>query len=276
MLKEKVMIVHLNISQWAARKYDAEASQEVNTSHNADSEASRVNKVLMISKEFDAIKKNASAARRYHNQITLPWDDGGQRILPVTAYFEYMKEIECYITKNKELVADFVAVFDVKRKEMKNKLGSLYNKADYPSQSEIADKFGMRYKFTPIADGDDLRVSLSKDEVKAIKKNVEASYQEKINTAKGDVLLRIEKVVQKVYDTLSDKDAKFHDTLIGNVEALIELLPTVNFDGDEKIEEYGKALKKLCVDPKKLRADVTKRSKIKKKAKKILKQIKNK
>lgn len=276
MLKEKVMIVHLNISQWAARKYDAEASQEVNTNHNADSAASRVNKVLMISEEFDAIKKNASSARRYHNSITLPWADGGARILPVAQYFDYIKKMADFVSANQPLVDAFVAVFDDKRKEMKVKLGTLYNKADYPSQDEMANKFSMRYKFTPIADGSDLRVNLSKDEVKVIKKNIEAGLQERIDAAKGDILVRIEKVVQHLYDKLSDKNATFRDTLTGNIEALIELIPAINFDNDEVINDYAKKLKKLCVDPKKLRTDVTKRSKIKKKAKKILKQLKNK
>ena len=45
-LKEKVMIVSLHMSQWSARKYDAEASREVEEAHQA-SDAARVTKKLI-------------------------------------------------------------------------------------------------------------------------------------------------------------------------------------------------------------------------------------
>ncbi len=271
-LTKKLIIVNLSISQWSGRKYDAEASKEVDNLHNAY-DAGRFNKVLIVSKEFDAISKNANAARRYHNKVTLPWEDGGQRILPIEQYFDYIKELDTFQDKHKALVKEFIDVYEDARKESESKLGTLYKESDYPDANELLSKFRMKYIFTPITDGSDLRVNLSKDELKAVRKNVQDGLNEKINAAKGDIYKRITEVVQKLYDKLNDKNGVFRDTLIHNIEALVEFIPSINFDDDPAITKLIKKLNKLCVSPNSIRTNVQKRAKVKKRAKKLLKQL---
>lgn len=271
-LTKKLIIVNLSISQWSGRKYDAEASKEVDNLHNAY-DAGRFNKVLIVSKEFDAISKNANAARRYHNKVTLPWEDGGQRILPIEQYFDYIKELDTFQDKHKALVKEFIDVYEDARKESESKLGTLYKESDYPDANELLSKFRMKYIFTPITDGSDLRVNLSKDELKAVRKNVQDGLNEKINAAKGDIYKRITEVVQKLYDKLNDKNGVFRDTLIHNIEALVEFIPSINFDDDPEITKLIKKLNKLCVSPNSIRTNVQKRAKVKKRAKKLLKQL---
>ena len=273
-LKEKTMIVQLNTSHWTARKYDAKVSKEVDESHSAE-KSGRFNKTLIISNLLDDVQKCVSKARTHHYKVTMPWDDAGQRLLPVGEYFEYTKKMEEFQIEHKALVNTFLKEYPSLLQHAKDRLNTLFNEGDYPDPQSIAHKFNISYKITPVADSGDLRIELSKDEVKEIKRNIEAGLSEKINNAKNSIIERAEAAVEAMYVKLDDKTATFRDSLVGNVVSLMELLPSMNFDNDEQFDVLQKKLSKLDVSPAKLRKDMELRAKTAKKAKKTLKKIKS-
>lgn len=271
-LKTRAMIVNLNTSHWSARKFDKKVTQEIDESHAAHN-SGRFNKTLIISDLLSDVNTCVGKARSYHYKVTMPWDDAGQRLLPIEKYFEYTKKMEEFQTEHKNLVTVFLKEYPDLREKAKDRLNTLFNEADYPDPQSLAHKFNISYKLTPIADSGDLRIELSKNEVKEIKKNIESGLAEKVNNAKNSIIERAEASVQAMYEKLSDNTATFRDSLVGNVVSLKELIPSMNFDNDEQFDKLEKKLSKLDVSPAKLRKDMELREKTAKKAKKTLKKI---
>lgn len=271
-VKEKAMLVNLTTSHWTAKKFDAKITKEIDESHGSEN-SGRFNKTLIISDLLSDINGCISKARAYHYKVTMPWDDAGPRLLPVTNYFDYTKAMEQFQSEHKELVVKFLKEYPDLQDHAKTRLNTLYNENDYPDVTALANKFNLSYKLTLIADKDDLRINLSKSEVAEIKKNIQSSLTSRINNAKNNIIERAETAISAMITKLSDETATFRDSLVGNVVSLAELTPSMNFDNDEKFDWLAKKLGKFDISPAKLRKDVELRKNTAKKAKKLLKKI---
>jgi TRAP-type mannitol/chloroaromatic compound transport system substrate-binding protein len=181
--------------------------------------------------------------------------------------------LEKFKEKNNALLDDFLNVFEDAVHKAKKKLGTLFNKDDYPSKDELKRKFDLYYSFAPIADETDLRIKLEKEEVAAIKKNIEDGMQVKIREAHKSIVDRMIKVTQAIHDKMKDKESTFRDSLIDNAKAVREMIPVLNFDNDETINEFNNKLKKICVKPVKIRTNVQVRKDVEKESKKLLKKL---
>ena len=272
-VKERAMLVNLSTSHWTAKKFDAKVTKEIDETHGSEN-SGRFNKTLIISDLLSDISSCIGKARTYHYKVTMAWDDAGPRLLPVTNYFDYTKKMEEFQVEHKELVRKFLKEYPELKERAKQRLNTLFNEVDYPDEQSLANKFNLSYKITLIADEDDLRISLSEDEIKEIKKNIQSSLSDRINNAKNSIVERAETVINALHEKLQDNTATFRDSLIGNVVSLAELMPSMNFDNDEQFDWLEKKLMKFNLDPSKLRKNMELRQKTAKKAKKLLKKIK--
>src|SRR5574340_1123555 len=81
-LQQLAMLASLNISMWTARKYDRKVTTEATRSHGAAEDAGRFNKLLVPKTAIQPLEQAAGAARREHDEWTLPWGNNGERLLP--------------------------------------------------------------------------------------------------------------------------------------------------------------------------------------------------
>ena len=271
-LKEKVMIVNLHISQWGARRYDEKVTREIEQLHQTE-EAGRFNKRLMKSHLLDDIASTANKARSYHRDTTLPWSDNNDRIITTDKYFEYVMTIGKYTMEMNQLVEKFVAEYEELKEKEKIRLNSMYREEDYPHPTEIKDKFKLKAIFMPIADANDFRVNLNDSMVEVMKQQLTEELENRVKYANEDLLDRVRKVVNTMIEKLSDTESKFRDSLVGNIENMIEILPIYNFSNDEHIKNVTERLKTLSVNPDMLRNNESFRKDILKKAQEIVKTI---
>lgn len=271
-LKEKVMIVNLKISQWGARKYDKSATKEVEEAHQAR-EAGRFNKVLLTSETLTKIGKIGTRLRQYHYDNTLPWGDNGDRILPTEKFFTYVTETGNMKLEFNELSDQFVNEYSIAKEDAKRRLNSLYKESDYPQPESIRKKFDIGVSFMPIAEGNDLRVNLSAEVIEGIKSQITKELEKRVNGATEDILQRLRDAVGKMAETLQDKNKTFRDSLIGNVQSLVETLPLLNFNNDQRVIDAISYCQNLIVDPDELRRKRKFRFEIADKAKLILTYI---
>ena len=268
-LKDKVMIVNLTISQWGARKYDATATREVESVYNAH-EAGRFNKSLIKSDTLKEISAVANKIRLNHYELTLPWGDNGDRILSTESYFKYISEIGVLTAKFNELVEQFIQEYYELKQEAKFRLNGLYKESDYPHEVDIKDKFKIRTVFMPIADAEDFRLNVSQDVAESIKNQITSEMNGRVAIAIDSVIDRAKDVLTKIVETLSEDGKIFRDSLIGNVESLVETMPLLNFNNDQRINDLAKAMSTIIVNPDPLRYDLRMRKEICNKAKAIL------
>lgn len=292
-LKNEVMVVTLNISQWTARKKDTKVSREVEESHGAfdagNYNKALINRNVVVSKPstkeevsmnpLKAIQKVAGSARTYHYFNTLPWSDGGDRILPSKNYFNYIREMNAFKAQFLELVDEFVRQYPSLVEEARHRLGTMFSENDYPAEKFVADKFGFRYSFMPVSDAEDLRVNISTEEVERIRTEIGAEVNSRVQYAVDDMLNRIREAVGHMAETLSttakakdgsDKDKIFRDSLVGNICALIETIPLLNFSNDPHIDEVINMIRPLCVDVVLLRTEPEVRKEVAERAAAVL------
>jgi len=272
-LKEKIMLVDVGVSKWGARKFDAAASKRITSENGAKQKAARVNKLLIESPALDKISNIEGQVRTYLYSCTLPWNDKGLRILPVTKYFEFLSKINEFKNDFEEAVNNFMPEYERLRTEvweLTNMLGTLYNERDYPNEHTIRGKFELRIHFMPLYDGSDFRVKLADDEVELIRASIEEDVNNKIAHATEELFDKARELVLKMAEKLADPNAIYRDSLIENIRAFNDTLPVLNFNNDPKIDYIHGLLKDVSsYDPEVLRWKLSLRKDVAEKAKKI-------
>ena len=272
MLSDEAMIVRLSISQWTARKFDKSVSQKVADDYAVDADVGRYNKILIAKEAIRTITQATSAARSFHYENTLPWDDGGGRILPSKNFLTYSKEMRKLKQRTDDAVKEFLENYDEYREEARKRLNGMFRATDYPGRREIGRKFGFSTDIDPVPSAKDFRVSLQSKDMTRIQKQLEKRVEERVIEATKDLYVRLNEVVQKFADKLSDKEAIFRDSLVENVVELVNLLPKLNVGNDPELEKVRKETqKRICAfEPDTLRKDEKVRSKAAEDAKAIL------
>ncbi len=230
-LNDKAMLIYLNISFWTARKYDKRISQEIEDQYNAD-EAGRYNKILIAKEHLSNIQKIISAARTFHYENTLPWNDNGGRLLPSANYFNYVKSIQSFKDNFEREVTNFLRVYPNLKDEARQRLNGMFDEDDYPDVYILETKFNIKSIILPVPEADDFRVNLTDDEVEGVRTSIREQVEASTESAMKDLWKRLFKVVSHMSERLSDPENKFKNSLVENIEDLCELLPKLNITDD--------------------------------------------
>lgn len=257
------MLVTLNISVYSGRKQDKRTQAEVVAAKNSgSSRAASVYKNLFSDcAELDAITKFQSRARLRHYQLTLPWDDNGQRLLPTKALFDYKNEMNRYSDEFDLLVEAFLDKYDTLVAAAAFKLGTLFDRAEYPTRDEVAGRFKFDLSFVPLPTAGDFRLDIEHDVQVQLAQQYEARMAAQVAAAQHDAWNRLHDALTRIKDRLTlDEDGKrriFHDTTVTNAQELCDLLTPLNVTNDPKLEQARRMLQDAIgdVDPKELRKE---------------------
>ena len=254
-LTEKAMLVKLSISKWSARKYDKKVSAEVADQYGTDQERGRYNKVLVAVEAVKKVGQAESAARTFHYENTLPWKDDGARILPAANFAHYSAEMRRLKSDFQAATMEFCGSYPELMDQARRDLNGLFDPADYPSSDKIARKFSFEVEVDPLPTGADFRVDLQAGEVDRIKADIEGRLQAAESAAMADCFNRLYDVVRKAAEKLTDRNAIFRDSLVTNIQDLVDLLPRLNLTGDPRLEDLRREVadKLLGYEPETLR-----------------------
>lgn len=256
-LTQKAMLVRLNISQWTARKHDKAISQEVADRHGANQDSGRYNKTLIAHDAIKKINKMVNEARGWHYKNTLPWLDDGARILPAANFDAYSQQMRDFRHKFDSIVMDFVSAYPELKNQASLSLNGMFKEEDYPPVDQIKSRYSFRVQIDPLPASQDFRVDLSDEEAKRI----QAQIQERADLAQAhamqDLWDRLYQTVSHMAEKLAKSDAVFRNSLVENVQCLVNLLPRLNLTGDSTLEKMRQQIEdKLCAHgPDTLRED---------------------
>lgn len=236
MLQTQAMIANLNISQWTARKHDKAISKEVDVAHQAQ-DGGRYNKMLIDKAALEPLAKNAGRVRDYHYTMTLPWGDNGDRLLPAKAYMEYTAAMRKFRDANEMLVNAFVASYPSLVADARTRLGTMYDPRDYPPVSDIAARFSVVVGFMPVPDAKDFRVDVGDEALAEIKASINAAVAERQAGAIKECWRRLHEAVNNLHVMMLKEKPIFRDSIVGNVNDLVEMLPKLNITNDSALNE---------------------------------------
>lgn len=273
LLKDKLIIAQLNISKWGAKAYDKKASTTVETAYHTQSNIGRFQKEIIDGKELKTIDRLSAEMRILHIDNTLPWGDNGDRLLPTTNFDFYQKEMNRLIGEFDAEVVKFLEKYPLLKQTARERLGGLFDSKNYPN--DVSNKFNVRINYFPVPIADDISLNLPTVDVRSIKENITKTVNGRIEDAIKDIWVRMEILLNKLIERLSDNDNKFKNSLIDNIAAIISIVPKLNVFNDPNLDETCKKMKELLVEPDNLRTDTSLRKLIVEKAIELSNQVKS-
>ena len=257
------VLVELNISTWTARKLDKQTTKEIVKDKQAGSaDAARLSKNLLAGMnnlkrvtDFVAIKRNEFYA------MTLPWSDSGQRLTPMTQFFELKQWVNDCDAEFTLLVSEFLRDYPTLISAQAFQLGALFDRNEFPSVDDITDKFRFKVTFLPLPDTGDFRVDAPNEIVAEMKQEYEAMFNERVASVNQDLWTRLHDTLKHMSDRLGYDDtgkAKiFRDTMVDNAVDLCDMLKRLNVTNDPKLEKARAGLESalLGIDAKEIRAE---------------------
>lgn len=249
-ISSAALLVEVSISSWSARKLDKKVTEEVNLNKGASRSASRTNKNLLADDEkLEAINKYAANFRNWLYAETLPWSNSGLRLIPTAKFFSFKQTLDKYKTEFEGMVADFVAEYPNRIAAQAFKLGTMFDRSEYPDQNEIAHKFKFAYCFSPVPEAGHFLVDLGEEMENELREEYAKAYEDRVNSAMKDLWTRLKDSLDKIAERLTpDADGKnkiFRDSLVDNVLDLCGMLQELNVTNDPNLEKARREVEML-------------------------------
>lgn len=254
-IQNSAMLIDLNISVWTGRKMDKKVSDEIDAAKNTKAKGGNYHKKLLAgTKKLEDLQKLVAAIRIWHYNQTLPWSDGGSRLLPMKNFFDYKATLADYERQYEDAVQDFLTVYPTLVSAAAFQLGDLFDADEYPPVESLTNKFRFKYVFLPVPDVGDFRIDVNEAGRQELQDQYEKFYNDKLGEAMGDVWERLHECVKHMSEKLADakvpRETKegpnytqiFRDSLVSNANELCDLLTKLNVTGDPKLELARKKL----------------------------------
>jgi hypothetical protein len=270
-LAKRAMLVSLRISGWEATVKDRKVEKAVAKRHKVKEgvKAGKYKKFLIDvdAPEFAAIGQAEALARLEFYKWTLPWNDGGIRILDAGLWAQFSEVMRRHRRAYEEAVRAFLPLYPALKAEAKMDRKGLYEEKDYPKPEVLEKRYRFKVSVEPISAAEDFRVDLADSTVEEIRQQITEDTDERLTDAIRDIHARLFKPIQKMADTLAAPKKIFRDSLVGNVEELVRWLPKLNITGSKQVADMLENIKRdLIVHPERLRDSATLRKKTAEKA----------
>lgn len=242
------MLVNLSISQWYNKATDSKVVHELAQKYGEESttDDSYV-KSLLPKESMAAIQKAIGRMRTAHYKMTLPWEDGGLRILPSKMYFEYIARMNKLKEDFDAAVADFVKRYYNYKEAARVKKGPLFNAADYPPENTISSYFEVRTSFLPLPDSGDFRLDLDETTLEEIRSGATAAVSANLHSSTQYLYSRFQTLLEAYCSATFEGKKRFHESTVANLYEFVEAIPLLNVTNDDNLEHFAhKVSNNLC------------------------------
>jgi Protein of unknown function (DUF3150) len=257
------LLLELNVSMWTGRKRDKTTTAEVTQRAQASSSkaASVIKNLLSDDQDLDTIKAYVQDTRLYVQKHTFAWNDSGARLLPTGLVIDVTSELEARETEFNRLVHVFLQAYPTKISASAFKLGSLFNRNEYPSVDEIARKFKMGFRVYPVPTAGDFRVDIQAQTAEFLKEKFQQDAEarvadmmrepwERIYTQLTHVRERMEAALAFNPETSEGKAPRLFQSMIDNALELALLLEKMNVTNDPALSDCVARIRRLFAEVK--------------------------
>ena len=282
-LTKKALLVKVRTRRISLEKKERAVEREIADQYNTDIDQITTKKSLLLKQHIAPLKKSMNKILPTFYAYTLPWRDGGWRLLPVDLYEKFEKEMRKLAAELEEVKEVFAQNYENYKENAKERLGKLYNPLDYPSLDQILSRFNFEVHYEPVPIANDIRVEMNQAEIEKLRQELEKSANIKLQNAMKEVWERVTETLNRLYERLSiektenGKKPRLFKSLIENIRELVAVLPALNLTNDARLEEIRKQLDEnfAMLSIEELKEDEESRKETAQKAKEILENIEN-
>jgi len=274
-LSERAMLVRLSGHNYTGQKKDKMATHSTCVANQAKEDAISVIVNLLPPSELKPITSAWGRLYRKFNELTMPWMDGGLRILPAVMYMSFRDETQKLIVAYHEAVDGLVKRWPEIIKASPDRLGKLAANHTLPTAADLKNRFWIGQDILPVPEITDFRVDLADEEAEAIMADVARGIQSGVTKSTTELYARLSELVIDVAETMSQPDKKFRNTLITKLKKFCDMIPKYNITDNAELDKVrAEVMAKLAeLDPEDLREIPNHRKKAGKDAKDILAKI---
>lgn len=283
-IQNNAMLVRVKCTKWCNSITDREITDQVTFDKAAADGYLRVTKRLAkqaVVKELNKII--GQVGNTVLKLWTVPWDDG-VHLITVDNLDRFEAALQKKADRLAELKAELQDTWPAVIEADKARLGAAFDANDYPSASEVINRYSITYELRPLPSGDDIRVNLPQKRVNAIRQQVERDVAAKVEAGAKVVSERVADVLNTFVDGMerhgtkadgAKRASKFADSTVEAIERLAEALPGLNLTGDPALTAVSNDLflKLRDLDPQVLREDAGERQQATDTAKEIVSKL---
>jgi len=236
-LHDKALLIDLTLTSVTTNRIDQAVTADVLYQHSANKDAGRWISRLWPKAALEGIVSHDGATGRAHREMTLPWLDNSKRILPTAKFDDYMAHMRTRRPERAALVKSFIDNYQFWLGEAAAMRQALFKSAEYPDAHTAAARFSFKVEAEPIPHRDDFRIRLSAGDLTEMQGVLDDRLAAAERIARNDLVARIVEPLVRIVDRLSDPDAKFQDSLIGNIRTIADSIPALNVTDDPAIED---------------------------------------
>lgn len=242
-LTRKTVLVSMKTKMFSNSLVDPTAKRNMAATSNADLKALRVSKDIFDPRHLAAAKKVIGAARSEYYDKTLPWGDLGWRLLPTKLHFDFENKMRKFQNDLTAAVQAMDANYAGMVAAGQARLGNLAANVVYPDQRWFSQNWFIRWKYQPVPASGHFVADIAQQDLEDMRQAIEANNHEQMKETTRHLYQRIFDLTSHMQATLKDPDAKFKDSLVGNIQRLTEVLEPLNIAGDPEINKLASQLK---------------------------------
>lgn len=241
---KKLVKTRVRVSAYNGNVRSDDGQKELAESNNAEKDSVIVG-VSMFPKEIQKkIRDHTSGIRQTLRKASLPFQDGGYRILNAKNYPKLRLEILKRREDFRTFVYDEIVLKHDEIKQMaETRLGTLFDSSDFPDQDKIMDRFDAVIFCEPIQDLTDLRIEgLTENELEQIKSDTIAEYEAGLKSAQMELVSNLRKAVDTIKSKTANESSRYKRAL-ANLADVCDSVADLNILEDENLTKITEAIK---------------------------------
>lgn len=214
---------------------------------------------------FRAVTAIRSRAVHYWKGVSLPYPEPGTRLIRQDAVSGFDQQMGVFRQDLEEAVAQLDRHYDELRSAARERLGELFNPADYPPS--LAGAFAIEHDFPSIEPPHYLR-QLNPELYRQECQRMRSRFEEAVGLAEQAFTEELAKLVDHLTERLSgDDDGKpkvFRDSAVSNLTEFFEKFRSLNVRSNEELDELVGQAQQIVggVEPRQLRRDAPLRQQV--------------
>lgn len=218
-------------------KYDKAATAAAEAALGTAKTGRYTKKLLRACKELRDCQHAFQDVYNYAVQNTLPWMDEGVRVLPNDNYIEFAAEIGRLRNVAMQKVQALAMVWDTAVMADKGFLGGMWDPHDYPTKSEMVNKWDIRIMFSPVATSEDFRIDMDESDKALLDQAIKDVEEQATDYLLKQILEPVAAMSAKLAVPIGEEGAVFRDTLVGNLRDVCKRAKKLNINNDERVDE---------------------------------------
>ena len=231
--------VKLSLRKWTGVSTAEEVAREIEQSKGAGANSVGAEVYYL---PYDVSHKLGTMDSQLSNWFrlrTLPFEDGGWRVVMASKYMELMDGIAGpKAERDRFIQTNILDERDALEKQAMQKLGAMFKR--FPTLDELAGKYAVDFKSKPVHVKGDVRIEgLSDAAVEMIRQSEKQAVTESLTKAVGDVVFRLTNLCDDMKERLSKGSQKRtrYGGLSSTVKEVCESLKGLNIVGDPALDK---------------------------------------